>query len=131
VIGIDTNVLVRYLTQDDALQSPLATQLIESFSHESPGFISQVVLVETVWVLARAYKLTRSAIADIIESLLRARELVVQDAQTSYLALATYRTTRADFPDALIAHTGKLANCRHTLTFDQAAASAPGMQRLA
>jgi len=131
VIGIDTNVLVRYLTQDDAIQSPIATKLIEGFSHESPGFISQVVLVETVWVLSRAYKIKRAAIADILETILRARELVVEQAAAGLLALTTYRETKAGFADALLAQSGLLSGCHETLTFDKAAARATGMQLLA
>jgi len=133
VIGIDTNVLVRYLAQDDAVQSPAAARLIDGFTRDAPGFISQVTLVETVWVLTRAYNaynMTRAAIADTVETLLRASELVVHDAEISYLALATYRATKADFSDALIAHGGLLAGCRETLTFDKAAAHAPGMKLL-
>jgi len=130
MIGIDTNVLIRYLAQDDALQSPVASRLIDGFTRDAPGFISQVVLVETVWVLTRVYKITRAAIADTVETLLRARELVVDNAEIGYLALATYRATKADFSDALIAHSGLLAGCAETLTFDQAAANAPGMTLL-
>lgn len=50
MIGLDTNVLVRYLAQDDPTQSPRATEIIEQeISKEKPGYISSVVLVETVW----------------------------------------------------------------------------------
>jgi len=131
VIGIDTNVLVRYLTQDDAVQSPLATELVEGFSREAPGFVSQVVLVEMVWVLSRRYKMNRTEIADILETLLRSRELVVEQTEAGLLALTTYRTTKADFSDALLAQAGLLAGCRETLTFDKAAASTAGMRLLA
>lgn len=128
MIGIDTNVLVRYLAQDDETQSPAASRIVDGFTPEAPGFISQVALVETVWVLARSYKMGREAVADTIEALLRARELVVEGAEAGYLALATYRATTADFSDALIAHGGRLAGCRETLTFDKGAASAAGMR---
>jgi len=130
MIGIDTNVLVRYLAQDDAVQSPLASQLMDGLTRDAPGFISQVVLVETTWVLARSYKMARSRIADVIETLLRARELVVEGAEVGHQALATYRSTGADFSDALIAHAGLLAGCGETFTFDKAATAAPGMRLL-
>ncbi len=127
MIGVDTNILVRYLAQDDRVQSPVASKIIDGFTPEAPGFISQVTLVETVWVLTRAYKMSREAIASIVETLLRARELIVERTEAGYLALATYRATRADFSDALIAHAGKLAGCAETLTFDRGAADNAGM----
>lgn len=130
MIGVDTNVLVRYLAQDDEAQSPVASKIIDGFTSDAPGFISQVALVETVWVLTRSYKMTRDAVADTVEAVLRARELVVEGAEAGYLALATYRATKADFSDALIAHGGRLAGCRETVTFDKGAASATGMRLL-
>ena len=128
MIGVDTNILIRYLVQDDEVQSLAAAKIVDGFTPEAPGFISQVVLVETVWVLTRAYKMSRDAIANIVETLLRARELVVERAEAGYLALVTYRSTKADFSDALIAQGGKLAGCRQTLTFDKRAANHAGMQ---
>lgn len=130
MIGIDTNVLVRYLAQDDPAQSPVATRIIEGFSAERPGFISQMALVETVWVLTRAYKMNREQIADTLEALLRAREVMVERAEAGYLALASYRTAKADFADALIAHGGRLEGCRETVTFDRGAARQAGMRLL-
>jgi predicted nucleic-acid-binding protein len=130
LIGIDTNVLVRYLAQDDEHQSPLATRAIEALTADRPGFITTVVLVETVWVLTRAYKMARPQIADIVALLLRSRELVVEQAAAAHLAHATFQATQADFADALIAHGGRLAGCRETVTFDQAAAKDAGMRLL-
>ena len=131
MIGVDTNVLVRYLAQDDAVQSPVASHIIDGFTLDEPGYISQVVLVETVWVLTKTYKMSREAVGAIVESLLRAREIVVDRADVGYLALATYRATKADFSDALIAHGGRLAGCSETLTFDKPAASHAGLRLVA
>lgn len=128
MIGVDTNVLVRYLAQDDDAQSPVATRIIEGFTSEAPGFISQVAMVETVWVLTRSYKMTREAVAETIEALLRARELMVEGTEAGHLALMTYRATKADFSDALIAHSGRLAGFSETITFDKGAARAAGMR---
>lgn len=130
MIGIDTNVLVRYLAQDDDTQSPVASRIIDGFSADAPGFVSIVVLVETVWVLSKAYKASREQVAETVELLLRARELVVEGAEAAYLALATYQASNADFADALIAHGAKLAGCSETLTFDRAAAASTGMRLL-
>nr|WP_234826245.1 hypothetical protein [Sinorhizobium meliloti] len=66
MIGVDTNLLVRYLAQDDTTQSPLASQIIDGFTPEAPGYISQVVLVETVRVLTRSYRMSREAVASVI-----------------------------------------------------------------
>jgi predicted nucleic-acid-binding protein len=68
VIGLDTNVLVRYLAQDEPAQSAAATQLLEGFMSHAPGFISTVTLVETVSVLARAYGTPRPDIATIMKA---------------------------------------------------------------
>lgn len=130
MIGIDTNILVRYLAQDDEEQSPAASRIIDGFTPQEPGFVSQVALVETVWVLTRAYKMSREAIANIVETLLRSREIIIERPEAGYLALATYRMTTADFSDALIAHGGRLAGCSKTLTFDKGAASDAGMSLL-
>jgi predicted nucleic-acid-binding protein len=73
VIGLDTNVLVRYFAQDEPDQAAIATRLIEGFTPEAPGFISTVTLVETVWVLSGAYKMPKPEITAVIEGLLRAR----------------------------------------------------------
>jgi len=130
VIGLDTNVLVRYLAQDEPAQSAVATQLLEGFTAEAPGFISTVTLVETAWVLARAYRSPRQDIVSVIEGLLRAQELIVEQSETHYLALATFQTTTADYADAVIAQTGKHAGCDETVTFDRRAAKGAKMRLL-
>ncbi len=130
MIGLDTNVLVRYLAQDEPAQSAAATQLIEGFTAEAPGFISTVTLVETAWVLARAYRTPRPDIAAVIEGLLRAQDLVVEQSETHYLALGTYQATTADYADAVIAQTGKRAGCDETVTFDRHAANGVKMRLL-
>jgi predicted nucleic-acid-binding protein len=93
--------------------------------------VSTIALIETVWVLSRAYKTPRAAVGDIVEGFLRARELVVEDAETHYLALGVFRTTAADYADAVIAQAGRLAGCAETVTFDRRAADRAGMRSLA
>lgn len=122
MIGLDTNVLVRYIAQDEPAQAALATRLIEGFTAEAPGFVSTVTLVETVWVLARAYRTAKPEILQVIEGLLRARDLVVEDAETHYLALNLYAATGVDYADAVIAQAGRRAGCDYTATFDRRAA---------
>lgn len=130
MIGLDTNVLVRYLAQDEPLQGAAATQLVESFTEDAPGFLSTVTVVETVWVLERAYKTPRHEVAAILEGLLRAKELVVEQAEIHYIALGVYRARGADFADAVIAQLGKRSGCVETVTFDRRAAAAVNMRLL-
>jgi predicted nucleic-acid-binding protein len=130
VIGLDTHVLVRYLAQDDQAQAALATRMIEEFTADSPGFVSTVSMVETVWVLAKAYGKSRTDVAVIIEGLLRARDLVIEEAETHYLALGIYQTQSIDYADAVIAQAGRRAGCSETVTFDRRAAASGQMKLL-
>lgn len=131
MIGIDTNVVVRFLAQDDDVQSPLATRFIAELSREGPGFISAVVLAEITWVLSRAYKASRDDIAKAVEGLLRSAELVVENADAAYRALGAYQASNsAEFADALIGETAALAGARETVTFDKNAAAETGMRLL-
>ena len=129
MIGLDTNVLVRYIAQDEPSQSALATKLVTGFTAEEPGFVSTVTLVETVWVLARPYETAKAEILQIVEGLLRARELVIEDAETHYLALNQFEATTGDYADAVIAQAGRRAGCEFTATFDRRAAGG-GMRLL-
>lgn len=122
MIGLDTNVLVRYIAQDEPVQAAIATRLVEGFTAEAPGFISTVTLVETVWVLSRAYKTPKAELLRIVEGLLRARELVVENAETHYLALNAFAASAVDYADALIAEASRRAGCEVTVTFDRRAA---------
>jgi predicted nucleic-acid-binding protein len=128
MIGLDTNVLVRYFAQDDAAQSKKATALMESFSAERPGFVSQVTLVEVVWVLGRCYGVERDQMKDIIESMLGTKELVVESADTVRKALRVFAASdKADFADCLIERSGHVAECEYTATFDVNASKVVGM----
>ena len=132
MIGLDTNVLVRYLAQDDRVQSPLATRFIEgSLSQDKPGFISTIVLCEIVWVLETSYEFDREQVATVLDGLLRTQQLKFQDLDAASQALRDFRTTRADYVDCLIQRLGALAGCTHTVTFDRAAARIAGMRLLA
>lgn len=131
MIGLDTNVVVRFLAQDDPVQSPVATRLISRLTRERPGFISAVVLAEISWVLSRAYKSSREDIAKALEGLLRSAELIIENAEAAYRALGAYQASpSAEFADALIAETAALAGASETVTFDRTAASDLGMRLL-
>ncbi len=127
MIGLDTNVLVRYLVQDDPDQSARATALIEGLDDQRRGFVSIVVLVELSWVLRRAYGVSADEVHAVVDRLVRARELVVQDADVVRLALRR-ALAGADFPDAVISELGARAGCEVTLTFDGRAAQLAGMR---
>jgi predicted nucleic-acid-binding protein len=122
MIGLDTNILVRYIAQDDAVQSPLATKIIEDrLTEEHPGFISLVTMAETVWVLDRSYGLSAAEIAATVERILQIDTLFVQNEQDVFTAMVALKTGAGAFSDALIGALGRRAGCATTLTFDRKA----------
>ena len=129
MIGLDTNVLVRYLAQDDPVQSKRATDLVEHrLTDQDPGFISIVVMIETVWVLDRAYGLGAQEIAAAVERMLQAETLVLENEQEIFSAMIALKEGQGSFADAVIAALGVKAGCAHTLTFDRKALRIPGFQ---
>lgn len=130
MIGLDTNIILRYLAQDDPAQSPKATSRIDQLSEIQPGFISLVVIVETAWSLKSFYKLNDAMVATTIERLLQASEFMVQDEQQVFYAIAVAKQGRASLADALIGALGSQAGCDHTLTFDRKAARLPEFELL-
>lgn len=127
MIGLDTNVLVRYIMQDDAKQAAKATKLIESLTAQEQGFITLVSVVELVWVLSSSYDLARGQIAQALDVILRSKQLVVDQAEHVVRALRAYGAGNADFADCLIERTAVAAGCAKTMTFDAAAAKTAGM----
>jgi predicted nucleic-acid-binding protein len=130
MIGLDTNVVVRYLTLDDPTQFAVARRIMRSLSPDSPGYISLVVVVELVWVLRVAYHFDKKGTANVIASLLHSNELVIEQAELVSQALRTFQTSTADFADCLIERCGHAAECDYTVTFDNGAATAAGMRLL-
>jgi len=127
MIGLDTNVVVRYLTQDDPVQSRRATEILEQeLTVARPGFVCVVTMAEIVWVLDRAYGLTAREVASAIERMLQTDVLLIENEQEIFTAAAALKSGRGSFPDALIAALGAKAGCKHTLTFDQKALRLPG-----
>ncbi len=122
MIGLDTNVLIRYITQDDPVQSRQAADIIERLlTEEDPGFVSIVATVETVWVLDRAYRPGAREIAAAVERMLQAETLVVENEQEVFSAMTALKEGQGSFSDALIAALGAKAGCVHTVTFDRKA----------
>lgn len=129
MIGLDTNILVRYLTQDDPVQSAKATEILEHrLTEKNPGFVSVVAMVETVWVLDRAYSLTAQEIATAIERLLQVDVLAIENEQEVFTAMVVLKQGRGSFADALIAELGARVGCTRTLTFDRKAIRLPGFE---
>lgn len=129
--GLDTNVLVRYLVQDDPKQAALATRFIERHcTADSPCFIGQIVLCELAWVLESNYEQSRTEIASIIEQLLQVGQLEVMDSDVAWRALGDYKNSNADFPDHLVARMNEARGCETTLTFDKKASKHPAFQLL-
>jgi predicted nucleic-acid-binding protein len=131
MIGLDTPVVVRYLAQDDPRQSAIATRLFErTLTAENPGFISLLTLCQIAWVLAGAYAAERQAVRTVVEGLLGAREIVVEDAEIVWKALRAWERSQGDFSDALIAQILAARGCERTVTFDKIAARMPGFELL-
>ncbi|MGH8533570.1 MAG: PIN domain-containing protein [Gammaproteobacteria bacterium] len=130
MIGIDTNVLVRYIAQDDDAQASRATAFIENeCSASTPGFVGHVVLVEVVWVSESCYGAARDEIVEIVRRILSIKQLVVQDADTAWKALRLFEAGTADFADYVIERSANAAGCKLTVTFDKKASST-GMELL-
>ena len=127
MIGLDTNVLVRYVMQDDPKQSQKASRVIESLTAETPGFVPVVALVELVWILISCYGLTHEEVSRALDGLLRAKEIVLERAEQVSQALRTFGTSSADFADCLIERTSAATGCGKTMTFDAGAAKFAGM----
>ena len=125
MIGIDTNVLVRYIAQDDAAQTARATRLLEhECSPATPGYIGLVVLLELVWVSENCYGASRAEIANIVRRILSIRQLVVQEAEIAWKALRLFESSKADFADCLVERMAVAAGCTAVMTFDKAAVKA-------
>ena len=129
--GLDTNVLIRFLVKDDEPQARRAAGFIRAeCSPDRPCVVNRIVLCELEWVFASAYGYSRAVIAGVVEKLLRADALLVEDAEEAWLALRAYRGGRADLADCLIAAVNRRLGCETTATFDRKAASTAGFELL-
>ena len=127
MIGLDTNILLRFVTQDDPVQSPIATRILEAeLTEQEPGFVSLVAIVELAWVLESRYKLKRAEVAAVIEGLARTDSLRLEHPLAVAAAVTAAAERNADFADALIGAIGLNAGCSTTLTFDRRVQRLPG-----
>jgi predicted nucleic-acid-binding protein len=128
LIAVDSSVLVRYLVQDDPDQARLATSFLEDrLSEDQPGFVSAVVLVETIWVLRRGYRRSAADVAAAVTGLLRARQVHVEHRDAIAAALGG---DGADLADRIILELGRKAGCSETVTFDRRFARLDGVKLL-
>ena len=126
MIGLDTNVLLRYITQDDPIQSKIATDYISLYcTEETPGYICHIVLCELSWVLESNYQQKKETIISLIEELLQVNQLEIFESETVWRALNDFKTSNADFADHLIANSNKANGCSKTITFDKKAGKQP------
>lgn len=126
MIGIDTNVLVRYLVQDDLAQAEAATRLIErTCTKDVPGFLNHLVLCETLWVLEGCYRQPKGTLVKTIEQILRVAQFRVDEPQVVWQALEDYRDHQADFADYLLSRINRNRDCTTTMTFDREASKSP------
>ncbi|OGW47808.1 MAG: hypothetical protein A2V62_05740 [Nitrospirae bacterium RBG_19FT_COMBO_58_9] len=131
MIGLDTNVLVRYLVQDDSGQSRKATQVIaKRCTRDDPGFVNRIVLCELVWVLESAYGYSKDTIVAVLEKLLRTSQMKIEDTQPAWTDFRLYQKGNADFADCLLGTTNRLDGCNETVTFDRAASKLEHFQLL-
>jgi len=132
MIGVDTNVLVRLLIEEDATQTALAVQFFDARSSRDPAFISLVVVAELAWVLGKTYKFSHDQVKTVMLGLLEAPDVVVERDEIVRSALAQFDHVKIDLADLLIAATGRQAGAPATVTFDRNAAKRiSGMELLA
>lgn len=130
MIAIDTNVLVRFLTQDEPDQAAAASTVLRGLTPAEPGFISREVMVELVWVLERAYGHGRAEVSAAIEGLLAAIEIEIEAADDVGSAVFRYRDDGFGFADLMIAAAARRAGATSLVTFDRKAARLPGVDLL-
>jgi predicted nucleic-acid-binding protein len=130
--GIDTNILIRHILQDDSIQSPKATRIVEHrLTPNAPGFISLATMLEMAWVLENTYKFLRPELVKAIEYILLIDTFVIQNEKEVFTAMLAVKTGKGEFADALIGALCAWAGCTSTLTFDRKAASRlPGFELL-
>ena len=131
MIGLDTNVLVRYLVQDDVQQAARASKHIEGAAAAGERcFVGTVVLCELLWVLDSAYGFEKPLLVDVLEKILMAAQLEVEDKDAAWSALADFRDRGVDFADCLIGRSNRARGCEATVTFDKALSKMDGFRTL-
>jgi len=118
MIGLDTNVLLRAIVNDDAIQSSQARSLLSGLTKPGEAAVSVVTLVELAWTLRARYRYRGDEICEIVEQLLRSRTYHVSERDAVNAALVSCREEGLDFADALVGRLNRAAGCATTVTFD-------------
>jgi len=127
MIGLDTNVLVRFLVRDDEAQYERVRRLIPREAQAGePACISLIVLLETEWVLRSRYQLSKAEILSAFSDLLSAADLTFEDEAAIEEALYVWQDSGAQFADCLIGARYRALGCQTTATFDRVALKLPG-----
>ncbi len=123
MIGLDTNLLIRYIVRDDLSQTRIADRCIDTHSKDGVSlFLNNIVLCELVWVLEVTYKYDKIQIVSILEKILETRQFTFEDKDAIWLAISGYKKSKSGFADALIGIINKISGCKKTATFDKNAA---------
>ena len=131
MIGLDTNALLRLLTEDDVAQATLVRQRLAALDTVPESvLLNNVVLVETLWTLRRAYGFERNELQTLVEQLLSASTFCFENRQVVAQASVLFQSSAADFSDCLIAAQNSVLGCEATVTFDKGMAGLPGVELL-
>jgi predicted nucleic-acid-binding protein len=120
MIGLDTNVLVRYLVKDDPRQAAKAAAYIrDAIERNETLFLNHIVLCELVWVFELAYRYPKHTVLDVLEKVLLTKQFLIERKDEVWAALGEFREDHGDFADYLIGRANHSRGCEHTVTFDQ------------
>lgn len=127
MIALDTNILVRAVVADEPHQATIARAIFAKLDEGAPALVCREVMVEFVWVLERAYRLTRAEIADAVTVLLEARGVVVEAADRVGLTASRYRSGGPGFSDQMSRLVAEAEGCSALMTFDRKLAAQDGV----
>ena len=130
MIAVDTNVLIRYITQDVPAQAAIAERLLDSLTNDGPGFVGREVAIEIVWVLERSYGFSRTQVAEVLKTLIGAENLIVESDEDVARATFLYEQSQGDFSDLVILMASERAGCESLYTFDRRFARMDGVRLL-
>lgn len=117
MIGLDTNVLVRYLVQDNPEQAQQAKCAIEQATAKNiPIFINQIVICELLWVLSYSYDYSKDALIDLLQKILSTKQFEMEGREILWAAFGLYKKSKADFADCLLGIKNHRAGCSTTMT---------------
>jgi len=130
MIGLDSNIILRAITGDDPMQSPLARRFLSTLTNETPGVLNPVALVEIAWTLRTRHKFRKHDVLGRIEDLMRSSAYHIVDRNAVTQALEISLEHSIEFADALIGELNRDAGCATTMTFDHGASRTPSFTEL-